>query len=185
LSGFRPWIRRGSDAHFERLFNKHAQPLYGFLVMRTGNPATSEELVSETFERAFRKRSSFRPERGSEKAWIYGIALNLWRDQVRRQAVSQKAFRELHDENEPLLFDAGRIEDRDVLNRALSTLSPEEREAVALRYGADLTVAEVAAAIGEPVSTAEGRIYRSLRKLRTHIEQEQQLGSDELVRNSL
>jgi DNA-directed RNA polymerase specialized sigma24 family protein len=45
-------------------------------------------------------------------------------------------------------------------------LSAEEREAIALRFGADLTVPEMAAVLDEPLTTVEGRVYRALRKLR-------------------
>jgi RNA polymerase sigma-70 factor, ECF subfamily len=52
---------------------------------------------------------------------------------------------------------------------ALETLSPEEREAVALRFGADMTVPEMAKVLREPLTTVEGRVYRALRKLRTQL----------------
>jgi len=48
----------------------------------------------------------------------------------------------------------------------VATLAAEECEAIALRYGGDLTLPEIAALIKEPLSTAEGRVYRGLRKLR-------------------
>ncbi len=52
------------------------------------------------------------------------------------------------------------------LARALAELSEEEREAIALRYGGDLTVPEIARLTGERLTTVEGRVYRGLRKLR-------------------
>jgi RNA polymerase sigma-70 factor, ECF subfamily len=60
--------------------------------------------------------------------------------------------------------------DREALLAALATLSDEEREAIALRFGADLTVPEVARALGEPLQRVEGRVYRALRKLRERLE---------------
>ena len=63
-----------------------------------------------------------------------------------------------------------RIEARSDLGRALAGLSDEEREAVALRYGGDLTVREVARITGVKLSTAEGRVYRGLGKLRDLLE---------------
>ena len=48
----------------------------------------------------------------------------------------------------------------------MSGLSAEEREAIALRFGAGLTVPEMATVLGEPLTTVEGRVYRALRKLR-------------------
>jgi RNA polymerase sigma-70 factor (ECF subfamily) len=58
------------------------------------------------------------------------------------------------------------VADRDLVGRGLSVLSEEEREAVALRFGAGLTVPEIAKLTTEPLSTVEGRVYRALRKLR-------------------
>jgi RNA polymerase sigma-70 factor, ECF subfamily len=59
---------------------------------------------------------------------------------------------------------------RDELSRALATLSEEEREVMALRFGADLTVPEIAKLKGERLTTIEGRVYRALRKLRERLE---------------
>ena len=53
---------------------------------------------------------------------------------------------------------------------ALATLSVEEREAIALRYGADLTVPEIAKLKGEKLTTIEGRVYRALRKLKNELD---------------
>jgi RNA polymerase sigma-70 factor (ECF subfamily) len=62
------------------------------------------------------------------------------------------------------------IADRDLLSRSLVVLSDDEREAVALRFGADLTIPEIAKLTGEPLTTVEGRVYRALRKLREEID---------------
>ena len=50
--------------------------------------------------------------------------------------------------------------------RALNALAAEEREAISMRFGADLTVPEMASVLGVPLTTVEGRVYRALRKLR-------------------
>jgi RNA polymerase sigma-70 factor, ECF subfamily len=55
------------------------------------------------------------------------------------------------------------------VHRALGALSAEEREAISLRFGADLTVPEIAKVLGEPLTTVEGRVYRALRKLRDEL----------------
>ena len=53
--------------------------------------------------------------------------------------------------------------------RGLEALSAEERESIALRYGADLTVPEIAKLTKEKLTTVEGRVYRALRKLREEL----------------
>ena len=62
------------------------------------------------------------------------------------------------------------MEHRDTVQRALAALSAEEHEAIALRFGADLSVPEIASVLGEPLTTVEGRVYRALRKLRGTLE---------------
>jgi RNA polymerase sigma factor (sigma-70 family) len=62
------------------------------------------------------------------------------------------------------------VEHRDELQRALAKLSEGEREALALRFGADLKLREVARILGEGESAVEGRIYRALRKLRDELD---------------
>jgi RNA polymerase sigma factor (sigma-70 family) len=61
------------------------------------------------------------------------------------------------------------VEHRDELQRALATLSNDEREALALRFGADLKLREVARVLGEGESATEGRIYRALKKLKAEL----------------
>ena len=154
------------DDEFERLYAAEAQGLFGFLAYRTGDRGLAEDLLADTFERALRSRRRFDRRRGSEKTWLYAIALNLLRDHARRAAAEGRALERAGppaaDWSEP----GDAVEHRDVVQRALATLSAEEREAVALRFGGDLSGPEMAKALGLPLSTVEGRVYRALRKLR-------------------
>jgi RNA polymerase sigma-70 factor (ECF subfamily) len=155
---------------FERLFEEHAQPLLAFLVYRTGSHAVAEDVLADTFERALRARRRFDPRKASEKTWLYSIALNLLRDSARRQAAETRAMERVVPvaAGEHMPIDA--VTDRDSLARALPRLSDEEREAIALRYGADLTVPEIARLTREKLTTVEGRVYRALRKLRDELD---------------
>ena len=157
------------DADFERLYADHAQALFGFLAYRTGDRVLAEDLLADTFERAYGARTRFDRRRASEKTWLYSIALNLVRDHHRRRAVEGRALENVGARagDEPRELD--RVEARDELGRALATLSAEERDAVALRFGADLTVPEIARLTSQPLTTVEGRVYRALRKLRDEL----------------
>ena len=160
------------DDDFERLFTAHAQPLFGFLAYRTGDRALAEDLLAETFERALRARRRFDPRRAKEKTWLYAIALNALRDHLRRRAAEERALEQATAATPEPDAEASldRVADRELLAHALEALSAEEREAVALRFGADLTVPEIAKLTGERLTTVEGRVYRALRKLRAEIE---------------
>jgi RNA polymerase sigma factor (sigma-70 family) len=158
------------DEEFEQLYEEHAQGLLGFLVYRTGDRAVAEDVFGDTFERVLRSRWRFDRRRGTEKAWIYSIALNCLRDLARRKAAEDRALQRARttvpgDAEHP--YDS--IDERDALLRALDVLSVEEREAVALRYGAGMTLNEVASVTNERVTTTQGRVYRALEKLRQEL----------------
>jgi RNA polymerase sigma factor (sigma-70 family) len=154
------------QADFERLYAEHAQGLFGFLAYRSGDRALAEDLLADTFERALRARRRFDPRKASAKTWIYSIALNLLRDHARRRDAEARALGRVPDPAPAVGGPLERIAEREELSRALALLSAEERDAIALRYGADLTVPEIAKLTGEKLTTVEGRVYRGLRKLR-------------------
>jgi RNA polymerase sigma factor (sigma-70 family) len=160
------------DEDFERLYTEHAQPLLAFLVYRTGDRSLSEDLLADTFERALKARLRFDRRKASEKTWLYTIALNLLRDDARRSAAGQRAFDRVVVGQDESSGRAGieAVDDRDALHAALQHLSPEERDAIALRFGADLTVPEIAKLTHEKLTTVEGRVYRALRKLKDELE---------------
>ena len=165
-------MNRSGHPAFERLFQEHAEPLFAFLVYRTGDRHLAEDLVADAFERVLRARARFDPRRGSEKNWLYAIAVNLVRDQARRQNVETNALQRVGAYEARLPDDGaqGEVEERDALAKALATLREEEREAIALRFGADLKLREVAGVLGEKESAVEKRISRGLQKLRHELE---------------
>jgi RNA polymerase sigma-70 factor (ECF subfamily) len=157
------------DDRFDRLYEEHAPRLFSFLVYRTGDRDLAEDVLADTFERVLRARRRFDPRRASEKTWIYTIALNLLKDHARRRGAEDRALERVTvaSEADPVALD--RIERQDELGRAMAALSPAEREAIALRYGADLTVPEIARLTKERLTTVEGRVYRALGKLRQEV----------------
>jgi RNA polymerase sigma-70 factor (ECF subfamily) len=173
--------------NFELLYEEYAVPLYGFLAYRTGNPALAEDLLADTFERAWVARRRFDLRRGSQKTWLYSIALNRLRDEQRQKGVEERALQEaamLYPQNGNGHHN-GSIEEaevRQLLLAALGTLEEAEREALSLRYGADLTLQEIADVLEVPRSTVEGRVYRGLKKLwRDLVEEEEPAAASEIA----
>jgi RNA polymerase sigma-70 factor (ECF subfamily) len=154
---------------FERLYEEHAQPLFGFLAYRTGDTALAEDLLADTFERALRARARFDRRKASEKTWLYAIALNLVRDAARRRGAEARALERVPPPPQEPSSELEAVEHRDEIRQAMEALSDEEREAIALRFGADLTVPEMAKLLKQPLPRMEGRVYRSLRKLREEL----------------
>jgi RNA polymerase sigma-70 factor (ECF subfamily) len=148
--------------HFERLYEEHAQGLFGFLTYRTGDAALAEHLVADTFERVLTARRPFDRRKASEKTWIYAIALDRLRDNGITNGNGHHGMEV--------------AQTRQLIMAALAILNDEEREALSLRYGAALSLSDIAKLIGEPRSTVEGRIYRGLKRLRAEF-----IGEDDLV----
>ncbi|MDP1846968.1 MAG: sigma-70 family RNA polymerase sigma factor [Solirubrobacteraceae bacterium] len=161
------------DHDIERLFAEHSQRLYAFVAYRTGDPSVAEEIVGDTFERVVRTRRRFDRSKGSEQSWIYAIALNLLTDHQRRAGVERRALDSAahaagRDANDPLT----RVADRDQLLRALERLEPDLREVLALRFGADLRLKDIARVTGRPLSTIHERLQRGLRRLQAELERD-------------
>ena len=157
------------DDDFERLYASHAEALLGFLVYRTGDRALAEDVMADTFERVLRTRFRFDPRKSSEKTWLYTIAMNVVRDNARRASTETRALERVAEPVPARRGPLEDVEDRDQLKRALDSLSPEEREAGALRFGGELTIPEVAKVVGASHSTVHGRVYRALEKMRSEL----------------
>lgn len=155
------------SADFERLYDEHAAALLGFLELRLGSRAVAEDIAADAFERVLMARRRFDPRRGSARGWLYSIAVNCARDHTRRQAAEARALEQVAvGESRTSSGVLPDLEERDLVMRALDQLSDDEREAIALRYGADLTLRDIATATRAKPATVEARVYRALAKLR-------------------
>ena len=160
-----------NERDVEQLFSEHAQALFSFLAYRTGDRSLAEDLVADTFERALRARGGFDRRRAAEKTWLYAIALNCLRDNHRRRSAEARALARqgtLREPDSDVALEHFAV--RDEVMRAVAGLPEPEREAIALRFGAGLTMPEICKLRGEKLTTIEGRVYRALRKLRAELE---------------
>ncbi len=158
---------------FERLYDEHAKELLGFLAYRTGDRFAAEDILADTFERVLRTRRGFDRRRGSEKTWLYSIALNCLRDRHRRRCAETRALDRAvaaDSRGGPGDDDHAALHERDALQQALSELRDEEQLVVTLRFGGDLSMPEIAKVTGERLTTVEGRLYRGLGRLRIALE---------------
>lgn len=127
---------------------------YGFSL--TGSYSAAEELVQAAIVKTFSKRRRYRDLAAAE-AYVRSAIRTLHIDGIRRQARWTAAASSLVADDQ-VSDHAPRVDSDDAVNRALATLPPRVRTAVALRYVDDMTVADIAHAMG----TAEGTIKRYL-----------------------
>lgn len=156
---------------FADAYDEHVWHVYGFFAYRVRDRADAEDLTQRTFERALKAWSRYDPERAPVGAWLISIARNLLVDHYRADRSSkQEPLDAVGEEalgSEPPAPDLGLDP---ALAAALATLSPRDREIVALRFGGDLTGPEIAQLTGLALANVQQVLSRSLRRLRTELE---------------
>jgi RNA polymerase sigma-70 factor, ECF subfamily len=130
-----------------------------------GSQADADEAVQETMLRAHRGMGTYRAE-GSIKAWLCGIARHVCAHTLETRRRGRELLEVVPTEGEARDAFAARRRAR-VLRDALEKLKPSEREALVLRYIADLSHREIAVACGLDEAAARKRISRALERLRT------------------
>jgi len=126
--------------------------------------ADADEAVQETLLRAHRAMATYRGE-GSIKAWLCGIARHVCAHVLETRRRGRELFEVVPDESEQRDAFATRQRARQ-LRDALATLKPSEREALVLRYVADLSHREIADACTIDEAAARKRISRALARMR-------------------
>lgn len=147
---------------FEVLFDRHFRAIFRFLQGRVGLPL-AEDLASETFVVAFRRRRSYDVSREDARPWLYGIATNLLREHRRTEARRLRAYARMTDDGSVPSEPPGHLDPE--LSAALLELSHEERSLIFLLAWADLTYEQLANALDVPVGTIRSRVSRVRSKL--------------------
>ena len=161
--------RRDAEA-FGEFDRRHARPLAGYLVRRTGDAEAAADLLAETFAAALTGLDRFDPARGDGAAWLYGIARHQLARRARRGAVEERARRRLRMERLALSGeDLRAIEACDDATIALETLPADQRAAVHARVVAGQDYTAIAAASGSTEPAVRQRVSRGLATLRRRI----------------
>jgi RNA polymerase sigma-70 factor, ECF subfamily len=156
---------------FAELYRSTAGDVYAYVATLLGDRGAAEDVVALAFERAWRKRRSYNAARGSDRAWLFGIARNAALDELRsrrRRGVELA----IDPVDEALEDDAEALVRRATVRAALAALEPRDRELVALKFHGGLTNAELARVLGTSESNAGTRLHRAVTKLREacHVE---------------
>ena len=153
-------------ASFEALYRATADAVYAYASSLLRDRSAAEEVTATAFERAFRKQRSFNPRRGTQRAWLFGIARNAALDELRRRKrIAALAEDEPADDPAPER-EAEAAERRATVRAALAGLDPRDRELIALKFHAGLNNAEIAKVLGISASNAGTRVHRAVTRLR-------------------
>lgn len=166
---------RGDPRALELLYGRYAPAVTGLVLRITGDSAAAEDIVQETFWRAWRGAATFRPERGGVPGWLFGIARNLaidlWRQRQARPPTAPAdpgglALDQLADPDADVVEATWASDRHAQVRAALSALPEAQRRVIELAYFKGLTRQEIATATGEPLGTVHTRARLALQKLR-------------------
>ena len=151
---------------FEALYRAARDDVFAYVATLLRDRGAAEDVTALAFERAFRKRGGYDARRGTERAWLFGIARNAALDELRKRKRAAHLAAEPEDVAPAADEEMDRALRRAAVRTAVATLPPRERELIALKFHAGLDNAELAAVLGVSVSNAGTRLHRALTKLR-------------------
>jgi RNA polymerase sigma factor (sigma-70 family) len=143
--------------------------VYAYAAYRLGDGPDAEDATNDAFERALRYRDSYDRRKGEPAAWLIGIARRC----VDELLASRVPLAEPQEREAPLDLEQQTVS-RLELGRALAGLSDQDRELVALRYGADLSARQIAELLEARTNTIEVALHRALERLRRQIVRDQE-----------
>src|SRR5689334_520569 len=178
--GFVTKARAGDADAYRVLVERHSRSLFRLAYRMTGNEQDAEDVVQESFLRAYRQLAKF-DERASFGTWLYRIAVNYSLDLVRSRKRRSEQLAPVDPEmDDPVLalpsLDptpdrmamSGQVRDR--VTEAMNELSPSERTAFVLRHFEGMCIEDVSRALGCQPGAAKHSVFRAVQKLRRALE---------------
>src|SRR4051794_38100307 len=158
---------RSAGEQFDALYRRTFPRVYAYVASLLRDRSAAEEVTAQAYERAYRKRSTYKSGRGTPEAWLFGIARHAALDELRR--LKRRAPLETDPEDVSAAAPEDHAEGiarRETVRAALATLEPKERDLVALKYRADLSNTEIARVLGVSETNVGTRLHRVMDKLR-------------------
>jgi RNA polymerase sigma-70 factor (ECF subfamily) len=170
LEATRGELPRDADAAISRLYSHHASALHGYVQRFCPDRASADDIVQETFIRAWRHLPQLSADDRPVQPWLFRVARNLLTDAdraARSRPVTTQAQPADHASD-----DAGldQVLDRQLVSDALQHLSPEHRTVLVETFYHGETLATVARQLGIPHGTARSRLHYALHALRQQLQ---------------
>jgi RNA polymerase sigma-70 factor (ECF subfamily) len=157
-----------------RFYDVTNRLVFGLISRIVGDAAAAEEVLLDVYMQAWRQASRYSEERGSPIAWLTTIARSRALDRLRADAQTQRRSQPLDLATQHAATGwaddvALASEVRTVVQHALNSLSPEQKEVIELAYYGGLSHSEIALRLGQPLGTVKTRTRLGMTKLRTEL----------------
>ena len=163
--------KTGNQIAFSRLLDTFWNDVYGFQLKRTENENDAEDITIQTFSKAFDKINTYN-DSYVFKTWLITISKNIHIDLVRKRKRNLLDTRGNGEAIKKMLDDAPTIEDRLIqeqnladLLRDIKKLKPHYQEVINLRYFNELSYADIAEKLNDPINNVKVKLLRAKKLL--------------------
>jgi RNA polymerase sigma-70 factor, ECF subfamily len=155
-----------ADAAIRQLYQRHAAALHGYAERFCTDRATADDVVQETFIRAWRHLPQLSTDDRPIRPWLFKVARNLLTDADRAARSRPVVVQALPDEDARTDSGLEQVLDRELVSTALQHLPPAHRRVLVETFYNGGSLAEVARELGIPPGTARSRLHYALQALR-------------------
>ena len=158
--------------NFAPLYDYYLPKIYNYVYHRVHNTQLTEDLVSEIFYKALANINKFKWQRRSFACWLYTIARNQVIDHFRKKETVP-----FDESKKDITTNEGNPEEKVIqdctkeeLLNAISALSPDQQDALLLRFQEGLKIQEIAKVLGKNEGAVKALLFRGLKNLRRILE---------------
>jgi RNA polymerase sigma-70 factor (ECF subfamily) len=165
---------------FEAFFVRYRTPIYRTAYGLTGDRQAAEEVLQDTFARAYQRRETLRLD-VSPLPWLHRVAMNLCysrlgRRRIPAEPIGDNVVAAVRDGSTEPAERAEQRELRQIVREGVAALPPKHQSVVVLYYLNGLSLRETASMLGLRLGTVKSRLHYALRSLRTHLEEDRRFG---------
>ena len=178
------WLQRalkGDDEAFAYVVETYQRPVYNLCYRMLGDPIDAEDAAQETFWRAYQNLKRYDPQRPFP-TWLLSIAAHYCIDLQRKRHVPILSVDLLPEEDAPDPAPSpekvvGELEETSQIRRLLTSLGPQDRAAVVLRYWYDFSEEEIARTLSLTVSAVKSRLHRARKEMAQNWQENQAMNA--------
>jgi len=164
-------LQRREPEALAALYDKYGGMVYRLILRMVRDNGIAQDLVQETFLRAWNRAAAFDSQRGAAGPWLLAVARNRAIDYLRSQGRQMRSTVELNETEHPAAFadlpdEALALDSARQVKRALEQLGPQQRQAIELAYFEGMSQTEIAGRMGQPLGTVKTWMRRALQQMR-------------------
>jgi len=163
-------ISRGCESALGKLYDRMISQVFGLALKILRSQAEADEVTIDVFKQIWDKAPDYTPDRGTPSAWLITLtrsrAIDKLRSDMKRRSLQDPLYDDIPGDIDPPDETAETREKRALIEKALSELTPKQRESIELAYFHGLTQTEISARMNEPLGTVKSWMRAGMIRLR-------------------